>query len=62
MASFADYRLCQRDVALAIVRKVDFPKGTITLLSPVPSRTMISAIVLGSMRIAQNGRQLARNV
>jgi len=51
-----------RDVALAIVQKYDSPRGTVTVLSPVSCRTRVSAVVLGSMRIARDGRQLARNV
>lgn len=51
-----------RDLALAIVQKVDRRRGTISVLSPVPKRATIRAVVLGSMRIARDGRQLARNV
>ena len=51
-----------RDVALGIVQKFDSPRGTITVLSPVPRRVAVRAVVLGSMRIARDGRQLARNV
>jgi len=51
-----------RDIALAIVRAVDDAAQTMTVLSPVPRRTNVRAVVLGSMRIARDGRQLARNV
>jgi len=51
-----------RDVALAIVQKYDSPKGTVTVLTPARRRARVRAIVLGSMRIARDGRQLARNV
>lgn len=51
-----------RDIALAIVRGVDEAAQTMTVLSPVPGRTAVRAVVLGSMRIARDGRQLARNV
>jgi len=51
-----------RDVALAIVRRVDEAAGTITLLTPAPKRIAARAVVLGSMRIARDGRQLARDI
>ena len=51
-----------RDIALAIVEKFDVRKGTMRVLSPVPGRAKIQAVVLGSMRIARDGRQLAWNV
>ncbi len=51
-----------RDVALGIVRAVGKSSGTITVLTPLPARTRVAAVVLGSMRIARDGRQLARDV
>jgi len=50
------------DAALGIVRKVDSARGTITLWTPLRRRTAVRAVVLGSMRIARDGRQLARNI
>jgi len=60
IASLRDGR--GRDLALGIVLKFDAPRGTVTVLSPIPARRKVAAIVLGSMRIARDGRQLARNV
>ena len=51
-----------RDVALGIVLACDSPLGTLTVLSPLPKRVRVRAVVLGSMRIARDGRQLARDV
>jgi polynucleotide 5'-kinase involved in rRNA processing len=51
-----------RDVALGIVQAVRSRSGTMTVWSPVPRRTRVRAVVLGSMRIARDGRQLARDV
>ena len=41
---------------------IDEAAQTMTVLSPVLRRTNVRAVVLGSMRIARDGRQLARNV
>lgn len=60
IASLRDGR--GRDVALAIVQKCGSPRGTITVLSPIASATKVRAVVLGSLRIARDGRQLARDV
>lgn len=51
-----------RDVALAIVRRADPAAGTITVLTPAPKRVPVRAVVLGLMRIARDGRQLARDI
>lgn len=51
-----------RDVALGIVQKYDVPRGTVTVLSPLAAGTLVRAVVLGSMRIARDGRQLGWNV
>ncbi|MFO7899990.1 MAG: Clp1/GlmU family protein [Planctomycetota bacterium] len=49
-----------RDAALAIVRAYDSPRGTITVLTPAAERAEVASVVLGSLRIARDGRQLAR--
>jgi polynucleotide 5'-kinase involved in rRNA processing len=51
-----------RDRALAIVRSVGRAGDAMTVLTPLAARAPVSAVVLGSMRIARDGRQLARNV
>ena len=51
-----------RDIALGIVRAVSASSATITVVTPYRGRKKVRAVVLGSMRIARNGRQLARNV
>jgi polynucleotide 5'-hydroxyl-kinase GRC3/NOL9 len=51
-----------RDIALALVRSYRPARGTMTVLTPAPRGHEITAVVLGSMRIARDGRQLARNV
>ncbi len=51
-----------RDVALAIVQGSDARGGTLTVFTPFRRNRRVSAVVLGSMRIARDGRQLARDV
>ncbi len=51
-----------RAIALAIVQAYDARSGTLTVWTPLRSPGRVCAIVLGSMRIARDGRQLARNV
>jgi polynucleotide 5'-kinase involved in rRNA processing len=51
-----------RDVALAIVRRHSEAAGTLTVLTPHAGPRGISSVVLGALRIARDGRQLARNV
>jgi polynucleotide 5'-kinase involved in rRNA processing len=51
-----------RDVALAIVRRIDEAAGTIALLTPAPKHLAARAVVLGSIRIARDGRQLGRDI
>lgn len=50
-----------RDIALAIVQKYDVCGGTLTVLTPLRQSGRVSAVVLGSVRIARDGRQLARD-
>lgn len=52
---------CGRDVALAIVRAYDSPRGTITVLTPRPDPAEVGCVVFGSLRIARDGRQLERD-
>jgi len=51
-----------RDVALAIVMKHSPFRRTMAIWTPLSLRIRVRAVVLGAMRIARDGRQLARNV
>jgi len=51
-----------RDVALGIVQRFGRRKGRLTVLTPFRAGSRVRAVVLGAMRIARDGRQLARNV
>lgn len=51
-----------RDMALAIVRAIDPAGKTMTVLTPWPKAGAVRSVVLGAMRIARDGRQLARDV
>lgn len=51
-----------RDVALAIVQAHNVRSRTLTVWTSLQRRSRVRAVVLGSMRIARDGRQLESNV